>query len=83
MYICAIYNILCCRSKEDGDLSVRTCVIHFYLSFLICGEAKIMQTLLEKKSKLAMVMHGLHEDSADTISLVLSTLKDKLVENPG
>ena len=53
------------------------------LAFLVGGHSGLIKDFLSKKTKFAAIFHGLTLDSPATVSLVLSTLKSKLIENVG
>ena len=68
------------RSKEHGDSTipdVRTCYVHFLLSFLVSGMAK---ELLDKKTRLSSIFPGLVLDRCETVTLVLATLRSRVME---
>ena len=70
--------------KEDGapgTNDVRTCYIHFLLAFLVGGNAALTKDFLEKKGNISQVFPGLVHDSCETVTLVLTTLREKIVEN--
>ena len=73
------------RGKKDegapGDSDVRTCYIHFLLAFMVSGNAALTKDFLEKKSNISQVFPGLIHDSCETVTLVLTTLREKIVEN--
>ena len=70
--------------KEDGapgSNDVRTCYIHFLLAFLVSGNAALTKDFLEKKNNVSQIFPGLIHDSCETVTLVLTTLREKIVEN--
>ena len=73
------------RGKKEegapGSSDVRTCYIHFLLAFLVSGNAALTKDFLEKRSSISQVFPGLIHDSCETVSLVLTTLREKIVEN--
>ncbi|KAK5641737.1 hypothetical protein RI129_010284 [Pyrocoelia pectoralis] len=71
-------------AKEGGEKdSVRNAYIRFLISFLVEGEATTILIFLDKRMLLTSIFKGLQNDSADTISLVITTLKKYVLENAG
>ncbi|XP_068755165.1 nucleolar pre-ribosomal-associated protein 1-like isoform X2 [Montipora capricornis] len=68
-------------SKETPD--VRTCFIHFGLSFLMFGDLTVMKEVLELQGFLQSIMKGLQFDSPNVVHAVLSTLQTRVVKNAG
>uniref|UniRef100_S4RZR3 URB1 ribosome biogenesis homolog n=1 Tax=Petromyzon marinus TaxID=7757 RepID=S4RZR3_PETMA len=68
------------QRKED----IRMAYVRFTLSFLISGDANTVRQVLELKDFLIDVFRaGLKEDRVSTVNLLLCTLRQKVVENPG
>lgn len=58
-------------SEED---SIRTCYIHFIMSYLIEGNIMLIRNLLDRNELILALLSGLIYDNADTVILVLSSL---------
>ena len=72
------------NSKDGGTTGsddVRTCYIHFLLAFLVSGNASLIKDLLEKKNSVSQIFPGLVHDPCETVTLVLTTLREKIVES--
>ncbi|XP_069141915.1 nucleolar pre-ribosomal-associated protein 1-like [Argopecten irradians] len=69
------------RDKKDLN-DVRTCLIHFMLSFLFTGSDDVIKQLLEQRGFLGSLIPGLLADSVGNIQMVMSTLLSKVVQNP-
>ena len=70
------------RSSLQDPPDVRTCFIHFLLSFLFDSSKEVVREFLERKQSLASIFPGLAKDPPATVLLVLGTLKTRLLENP-
>lgn len=66
----------------EGKHSVRSCFIHYLLSFFVSGSDFTIRLLLDKKGYINSIIPGLMYDSADMVVLVLATLRSKVLENP-
>ncbi|KAI4500310.1 hypothetical protein M0802_004727 [Mischocyttarus mexicanus] len=71
------------HSKPSDSQNVRTCYIHFILSFLIEGNITVIRSLLDKRESLTSIFPGLIYDKPDIINLLLVSLKKYVLENPG
>ncbi|XP_074853089.1 nucleolar pre-ribosomal-associated protein 1 [Carettochelys insculpta] len=70
------------KRDKKGKPDVRMAYIQFALSFLIAGDNTILVQVLELKDFIPdIVRSGLKEDRVSTISLLLSTLGTKVVQN--
>ncbi|XP_033740037.1 nucleolar pre-ribosomal-associated protein 1-like [Pecten maximus] len=69
------------RDKKDPK-DVRTCLLHFMMSFLITGSDDVIKQLLEQRGFVGSLIPGLQADSVGNIQMVLSTLLNKVVQNP-
>ncbi|XP_060065415.1 nucleolar pre-ribosomal-associated protein 1-like [Ylistrum balloti] len=69
------------RDKKDPK-DVRTCLIHFMMSFLITGSDDVVKQLMEQRGFLGSLIPGLQSDSVGNIQMVMSTLLHKVVQNP-
>ncbi|OWF47467.1 nucleolar pre-ribosomal-associated protein 1-like [Mizuhopecten yessoensis] len=69
------------RDKKDPN-DVRTCLLHFMMSFLIIGSDDVIKQLAEQRGFLGSLIPGLHADSIGNIQMVTSTLLHKVVQNP-
>ena len=67
--------------KETPD--VRTCFIHFLLSFLMDSSPSLVMEFLAQKTRLSSIFSGMVRDSSETVVLVLDTLKTKVLEHSG
>ncbi|CAH1799014.1 unnamed protein product, partial [Owenia fusiformis] len=68
-------------TKDPRD--VRTCYLHFMMSFLVTGDKGTISAIVDSKGFLNGLFPGLKSDKAFTIQLVLNTLLEKVVRNPG
>ncbi|NXW73034.1 NPA1P protein, partial [Hirundo rustica] len=67
---------------KKGRTDVRMAYIQFALSFLIAGDNAILAQVLELKDFIPGILRsGIKEDKVSTVSLVLSTLRTKVVHN--
>ncbi|XP_030601182.1 nucleolar pre-ribosomal-associated protein 1 [Archocentrus centrarchus] len=67
---------------KQGRPDVRQAFIQFVLSFLVSGDNATVGQILEIKELLPVILNtGLKEDRMSTVSLILSTLKTKVVLN--
>nr|XP_057936089.1 nucleolar pre-ribosomal-associated protein 1 isoform X2 [Doryrhamphus excisus] len=67
---------------NKGKLDVRMAFIQFVLSFLVSGDNATIGQILEVKELLpAILSTGLKEDRMSVVSLILSTLKSRVVLN--
>ncbi|XP_064412934.1 nucleolar pre-ribosomal-associated protein 1 [Latimeria chalumnae] len=72
------------KRDKQGRPDVRVAFIQFALSFLIAGDNAIIGQVLELKDFLMDVFSsGLKEDRISAVSILLSTLKTKVVQNRG
>uniref|UniRef100_A0A8D0H9D5 URB1 ribosome biosis homolog n=1 Tax=Sphenodon punctatus TaxID=8508 RepID=A0A8D0H9D5_SPHPU len=70
------------KRDKQGRPDVRMAYIQFALSFLIAGDNTILVQVLELKGFITDILRtGLKEDKISTISLLLSTLTTKVVQN--
>ncbi|KAJ8959185.1 hypothetical protein NQ318_022446 [Aromia moschata] len=70
-------------TKSTGEKdSVRDYFIHFLTAFLVDGNYPTLSTLLEKKGFIKSIIAGLQFDSADTVCVVISGMKNHILENP-
>ena len=68
------------RSKETPD--VRTCFIHFLLSFMMDSSAQVIKEFMAQKTRLRSIFDdGMMWDPVEIVVLVLDTLKTKMLEN--
>ena len=68
------------RSKETPD--VRTCFIHFLLSFMMDSSAQVIKEFMAQKTRLRSIFDdGMIGDPVEIVVLVLDTLKTKMLEN--
>ncbi|XP_014677450.1 PREDICTED: nucleolar pre-ribosomal-associated protein 1-like [Priapulus caudatus] len=65
--------------REEQD--VRVCYLHVVLAFLVAGDNGVIRASLEHPRLLAAIFPGLLLDRADTVHLVLTTVREKIVEN--
>ncbi|KAF7997187.1 hypothetical protein HCN44_005464 [Aphidius gifuensis] len=76
-------DMLSQHTKPTDPGSVRTCFIHFIMSYLIDTDLQIVKTLLDKRGLLSSIFNDLIYDSHVTINLVLTTVKKYVLEMPG
>ena len=61
---------------------IRKYYIHFLLSFLLEPVPFVLKEFFERKTRLSNIFDGLIYDEAETVLLVLETLRTKVVECP-
>ncbi|XP_043488866.1 uncharacterized protein LOC122515530 isoform X2 [Polistes fuscatus] len=71
------------HAKPSDSQNVRTCYIHFILSFLIEGNVTVIRSLIDKREALTSIFPGLIYDKPEIINLLLVSLKKYILENPG
>ncbi|XP_015175563.1 PREDICTED: nucleolar pre-ribosomal-associated protein 1 isoform X2 [Polistes dominula] len=71
------------HAKPSDSQNVRTCYIHFILSFLIEGNVAVIRSLIDKREVLTSIFPGLIYDKQEIINLLLVSLKKYILENPG
>ena len=76
------WDTLCKRSSKKDPPDVRTCFIHFLLAFLFEPSPLVLKDFFSLKTRLASIFPGLMYDTAETVMLVLETLRSKVLENP-
>lgn len=69
------------KHTEEKD-SVRDHFIHFLTGFLVDGHYPALSVLLEKKGFITSIIKGLQFDSVDTLSIVITAMKNHILENP-
>lgn len=62
-------------TSDNNESSVRTCYVHFILSYLIEGNFILIRNLLDRNELVMAVVSGLIYDDHETVVLVLSTLQ--------
>lgn len=62
--------------------TVRKCFIHFVLSFLVDGNIVLIRNILDRGSLIRALASGLLYDDAETVCMILSTLKKYVLECP-
>jgi hypothetical protein len=60
---------------------IRKSFVQFLLSFFIINHAGVAKEFLEKKSLLGSIFPGLMYDECETVELVVSAFKSKILEN--
>lgn len=69
-------------TKQTGEKdSVRDHFIHFLTAFLVDGHYPAMSVLLEKKGFITSIIKGLQFDSVDTLCIVITAMKNHILEN--
>ncbi|XP_068174249.1 nucleolar pre-ribosomal-associated protein 1 [Antennarius striatus] len=82
LHINKVLSGLAKRKDKKGRPDVRMAFIQFVLSFLMCGDNTTIGQILEIKEFLPEILStGLKEDRMSIISLILSTLKTRVVLN--
>jgi len=76
------WDTLCKRSSKKDPPDVRTCFIHLLLAFLFEPSPLVLRDFFSSKTRLASLFPGLMYDTAETVMLVLETLRSKVLENP-
>lgn len=71
------------HTQPSDQQSVRTSFVHFILSFLVEGNISVIRALLDKRGVLSSIFPDLMYDSQQMVSLVLTTVKSYVLENPG
>lgn len=70
-------------TKNTGENdSVRDHFIRFLTAFLVDGHYPALSVLLEKKGFITSIIKGLQYDSVDTLCIVISAMKNHILENP-
>lgn len=69
------------RTSKKETPDVRTCFIHFLLSFLMEPSPTVIKEYLGQKTRLVNIFSGMLHDSPETIIMILDTLKTKILEN--
>ncbi|KAJ8915188.1 hypothetical protein NQ315_000441 [Exocentrus adspersus] len=68
--------------KSTGEEnSVRDHFIHFLTAFLVNGSYPSLSILLDKKGFISSVIKGLRFDAADTVCVVISVMKNHILQN--
>lgn len=70
------------KHTDDKVDNVRSAFINFLMSFLVDSHYPTICTLLEKKGLLSSIVNGLLYDPDDVVTLVLTTMKNHILENP-
>nr|XP_039247497.1 nucleolar pre-ribosomal-associated protein 1-like [Styela clava] len=70
-------------NKLKGKLGyeIRVAYIRFVLSFFMANDVNTSRKILETQGLIAVIFKSLKYDSASTVQLVLTTLKEKAIEN--
>ncbi|KAH1015968.1 hypothetical protein HUJ04_007267, partial [Dendroctonus ponderosae] len=69
-------------SKPTGEKnSVRDSFIHFLIAFMVDSDWHILSILLEKSGLLTRVISGLQYDDADTVCMIITVMKNHILEN--
>eukprot|EP00092_Neocalanus_flemingeri_P037911 GFUD01041266.1.p1 GENE.GFUD01041266.1~~GFUD01041266.1.p1 ORF type:complete len:1730 (-),score=625.36 GFUD01041266.1:48-5237(-) len=75
------WDTLSKRSSKTDPPDVRTCFIHFLLAFLFEPSSLVLKDFFSMKTRLASLFPGLMQDKAETVMLVVETLRSKVLEN--
>lgn len=75
-------NLELLTKHTEEKNSVRNHFIHFLTAFLIDGHYPALSMLLEKKGIITSIIRGLKFDSADTVCIVITAMKNHILENP-
>lgn len=75
-------NLELLTKHTEEKNSVRDHFIHFLTAFLIDGHYPALSMLLEKKGIITSIIRGLKFDSADTVCIVMTAMKNHILENP-
>uniref|UniRef100_A0A1A9VB34 Nucleolar pre-ribosomal-associated protein 1 n=1 Tax=Glossina austeni TaxID=7395 RepID=A0A1A9VB34_GLOAU len=67
------------QGEEDLD-TVRKCFIHFVLAFLVDGNILLIRDILCKRHLMKCLINGLLYDDATTVCMVLTTMKQFVLE---
>lgn len=67
-------------TNPEGDRGLRESFVYFLLSFLVNGDERTVGAFLEKRGLLASVFAGLVWDSVETVELVLTTVRERVLE---
>jgi hypothetical protein len=66
------------RISDSGETSIRTCYIHFLLSFLIEPSQYVLKEYFEnKRTRLFSIFGHLMHDSYEVVMLILGTIRTK------
>nr|XP_015834339.1 PREDICTED: uncharacterized protein LOC100141557 [Tribolium castaneum] len=74
-------NIELLSRVSEGKTEVRSAFIHFLTAFLIDGHFPVLSVLLDKKGFMTSIVHGLLYDKVDVVVLVLTAMKNHILEN--
>ncbi|KAJ8946551.1 hypothetical protein NQ314_008865 [Rhamnusium bicolor] len=70
-------------TKNTGEKdSVRDHFIHFLTAYLVDGHYPTLSIMLEKKGFITSIINGLQFDAADTVCVVISAMKNHILQNP-
>ncbi|KAK3579962.1 hypothetical protein CHS0354_000838 [Potamilus streckersoni] len=70
------------RDMKDSQ-DVRSCLIHFIVAFLLVGDNDVIRHLVDQKEFLSSLFKGIIFDRVPVIQLLLSSMLEKIVRNPG
>lgn len=74
-------NLELLTKASEGKNEVRSAFIHFITAFLIDGHFPTLSALLEKKGFMTSIINGLLYDKVDVVVLVLTAMKNHILEN--
>ncbi|KAK0098874.1 hypothetical protein PV326_000809 [Microctonus aethiopoides] len=74
-------DLLSQHIRPSDANNVRTCFIHFIISFLVDGSISVIRALLDKRGMLTSIFPGLIYDKSTIVHLVLTTVKTYVLEN--
>lgn len=75
-------NIELLSKSTNVEDSVRSAFINFLTAFLVDGQYPTLAVLLEKRGLLTSIIKGLQYDQADCVCMVITALKNHVLENP-
>ena len=68
-------------SKRTNSREIREAFVQFLLSFFIINHPGVAKDFLDKKNLLASIFPGLTKDDAQLVQLILTSFKEKVLEN--
>uniref|UniRef100_A0A1B0AKD4 Nucleolar pre-ribosomal-associated protein 1 n=1 Tax=Glossina palpalis gambiensis TaxID=67801 RepID=A0A1B0AKD4_9MUSC len=68
------------QQEDENSDTVRKCFIHFVLAFLVDGNILLIRDILCKRHLIKCLISGLLYDDATTVCMVLTTMKQFVLE---
>ncbi|XP_077977057.1 nucleolar pre-ribosomal-associated protein 1-like [Glandiceps talaboti] len=77
----SLVSIMNRRDSKGATEDVRICFARFATSFLISSDDQVIQKLIEVRGFFNGILRGIKTDRASTVHLLLTTLKEKVINN--